>query len=94
MRAGQRLGPAPTLDQIRQHAAAELARLPEHLRQLQVAPPLSGGHRPGPPRPGRRGGSADVAPTCVLGCVWRPGISPCCHSVGHSDIRAANASGG
>jgi nicotinate phosphoribosyltransferase len=39
MHAGQRLGPAPSLDEIRQHAAAELARLPEHLRQLQVDPP-------------------------------------------------------
>ncbi|HEX9869852.1 MAG TPA: nicotinate phosphoribosyltransferase, partial [Candidatus Tectomicrobia bacterium] len=38
MRAGQRLGPAPSLEQIRQHAAVELARLPEHVRQLQVDP--------------------------------------------------------
>jgi nicotinate phosphoribosyltransferase len=39
MRAGQRLGPSPGLGEIRQHAADELARLPEHLRQLQVDPP-------------------------------------------------------
>jgi nicotinate phosphoribosyltransferase len=39
MRAGQRLGSSPPLREIRQHAAVELARLPEHLRQLQVDPP-------------------------------------------------------
>jgi nicotinate phosphoribosyltransferase len=39
MRAGQRLGSLPPLWEIRQHAAVELARLPEHLRQLQVDPP-------------------------------------------------------
>jgi nicotinate phosphoribosyltransferase len=39
MRAGQRLGPSPALREIRQHAAAELSRLPEHLRHLQVDPP-------------------------------------------------------
>src|SRR5690606_5446231 len=39
MRGGQRLAPSPSLSEIRQHAAAELARLPEHLRQLQVEPP-------------------------------------------------------
>lgn len=38
MRAGWRLAPSPPLAQVRQHAA-ELARLPEHLRQLQVDPP-------------------------------------------------------
>jgi nicotinate phosphoribosyltransferase len=41
MRAGQRLGPAPSLDEVRQHAATELAQLPEHFRQLQVDPPYS-----------------------------------------------------
>ena len=48
MRAGRRLGPVPTLDDIRVHAAAELARLPEPLRGLapdfsypvEVAPAL------------------------------------------------------
>ena len=39
MRAGERLGSSPPLREIRQHAAVELARLPEHLRQLQVDPP-------------------------------------------------------
>jgi nicotinate phosphoribosyltransferase len=39
MRGGQRLTPSLSLSVIRQHAAAELARLPEHLRQLQVDPP-------------------------------------------------------
>jgi len=39
MRAGQRLGSSPPLREVRQHAAVELARLPEHLRQLQVDPP-------------------------------------------------------
>jgi nicotinate phosphoribosyltransferase len=39
MRGGQRLGPSPALREIRQHAAAELSRLPEHLRHLQVDPP-------------------------------------------------------
>jgi nicotinate phosphoribosyltransferase len=38
MRGGQCLGPSPSLEEIRQHAASELARLPEHLRQLQVEP--------------------------------------------------------
>jgi nicotinate phosphoribosyltransferase len=41
MRAGQRLAPSPPLSAIRQYAAAELARLPEHLRQLQVDPPYA-----------------------------------------------------
>ena len=35
MRAGKRLGPAPTLAQIRERAARDLARLPAPLRQLQ-----------------------------------------------------------
>jgi nicotinate phosphoribosyltransferase len=35
MRAGKRLGPAPTLAQIRERAARELARLPEPLRRLE-----------------------------------------------------------
>ncbi|HZQ11392.1 MAG TPA: nicotinate phosphoribosyltransferase [Pseudolabrys sp.] len=36
MRAGKRLGPAPTLAQIRERAARELARLPEPLRRLEA----------------------------------------------------------
>jgi nicotinate phosphoribosyltransferase len=36
MRGGKRLAPAPTLAQIRERAARELARLPEPLRQLQA----------------------------------------------------------
>jgi nicotinate phosphoribosyltransferase len=36
MRGGKRVGPAPTLAQIRERAAADLARLPEPLRQLQL----------------------------------------------------------
>jgi nicotinate phosphoribosyltransferase len=36
MRAGKRLTPAPTLAQIREHAARELARLPEPLRKLET----------------------------------------------------------
>jgi nicotinate phosphoribosyltransferase len=35
MRAGKRIAPAPTLFQIREHAARELARLPERLRRLE-----------------------------------------------------------
>jgi nicotinate phosphoribosyltransferase len=35
MRAGKRIAPAPTLSQIREHAARELARLPEPLRRLE-----------------------------------------------------------
>lgn len=35
MRGGKRVAPAPTLAQIRARAAADLARLPEPLRQLQ-----------------------------------------------------------
>lgn len=36
MRAGQRIAPSPTLAQIRARAAADLARLPEPLRQLET----------------------------------------------------------
>jgi nicotinate phosphoribosyltransferase len=36
MRAGKRIAPAPTLAQIREHAARQLARLPEPLRQLKA----------------------------------------------------------
>jgi nicotinate phosphoribosyltransferase len=35
MRAGKRIAPAPKLSQIREHAARELARLPEPLRRLE-----------------------------------------------------------
>jgi nicotinate phosphoribosyltransferase len=35
MRAGKRIAPAPTLAQIRERAAHELARLPEPLRRLE-----------------------------------------------------------
>jgi nicotinate phosphoribosyltransferase len=35
MRGGKRIAPAPTLAQIRERAARELARLPEPLRQLK-----------------------------------------------------------
>ena len=35
MRAGKRVAPAPTLAQIREHTARELARLPEPLRRLE-----------------------------------------------------------
>jgi nicotinate phosphoribosyltransferase len=41
MRAGQRLHPSPALSAVRQDAAAELARLPDHLRQLKVEPPYA-----------------------------------------------------
>jgi nicotinate phosphoribosyltransferase len=37
MRGGRRLRPAPTLDEIRAHAAENLAALPESLRSLQRA---------------------------------------------------------
>jgi nicotinate phosphoribosyltransferase len=37
MRGGKRIAPAPTLAQIRQHAARELAALPESLRRLEPA---------------------------------------------------------
>jgi nicotinate phosphoribosyltransferase len=36
MRGGKRIGPAPTLAQIRERAARELARLPEPLRRLEA----------------------------------------------------------
>ena len=36
MRGGRRLAPAPTLPDIRRHAAANLARLPEPLRRLEA----------------------------------------------------------
>jgi nicotinate phosphoribosyltransferase len=39
MCGGRRLAPSPPLSEVRRHAAAELARLPEHLRQLEVEPP-------------------------------------------------------
>jgi len=39
MRDGKRLSPAPALTDLRARVAAELARLPEHLRCLQDAPP-------------------------------------------------------
>jgi nicotinate phosphoribosyltransferase len=38
MRAGQRLKPSPPLSAVRQYAADELARLPEHLRRLEIEP--------------------------------------------------------
>jgi nicotinate phosphoribosyltransferase len=41
MHAGQRLHPSPPLSEVRQYAAAELARLPDHLRQLRVEPPYT-----------------------------------------------------
>jgi nicotinate phosphoribosyltransferase len=41
MQAGRRLRPSPPLSEIRQYAAAELARLPEHLRRLEVEPPCA-----------------------------------------------------
>jgi nicotinate phosphoribosyltransferase len=36
MRAGKRVAPVPTLTQIRERAARDLARLPEPLRQLEA----------------------------------------------------------
>jgi nicotinate phosphoribosyltransferase len=39
MRAGKRLAPPESLDVIRRRAAAELERLPAHLRRLDEAPP-------------------------------------------------------
>ena len=36
MRAGKRVGSSPTLAQIRERAARELARLPEPLRKLEA----------------------------------------------------------
>jgi nicotinate phosphoribosyltransferase len=41
MRAGRRLRPASPLTEIRRYAAAELARLPEHLRRLEAEPPVA-----------------------------------------------------
>jgi nicotinate phosphoribosyltransferase len=41
LRAGKRLDPAPSLADIRQRAAMQLASLPEHLQRLQVEPPYS-----------------------------------------------------
>jgi nicotinate phosphoribosyltransferase len=35
MRGGKRIAPAPTLTQIRERAARELARLPEPLKRLE-----------------------------------------------------------
>ena len=40
MRGGQRLAPPSPLSQLRERAATELARLPEHLRRLQDSPPV------------------------------------------------------
>jgi len=37
MRAGKRIGPAPTLTQIRERSARELGRLPEPMRRLETA---------------------------------------------------------
>ncbi len=39
MREGRRLASAPTMDELRKHAAEELGRLPEHLRGLHDGPP-------------------------------------------------------
>ena len=36
MRGGKRLAAAPTLTQIREHAARELGKLPEPLRKLEA----------------------------------------------------------
>jgi nicotinate phosphoribosyltransferase len=41
MCAGQRLYPSPPLSEVRRYAAAELLRLPDHLRQLEVEPPYA-----------------------------------------------------
>jgi nicotinate phosphoribosyltransferase len=38
MRDGQSIGTRPTLEQARDNAAAQLARLPEHLRRLETSP--------------------------------------------------------
>jgi nicotinate phosphoribosyltransferase len=37
--AGKRACPSPILSEVRQTAATQMARLPEHLRQLRVQPP-------------------------------------------------------
>jgi nicotinate phosphoribosyltransferase len=39
MRAGRRVAPAPALEAVREHAAAQVAALPEALRALDPAPP-------------------------------------------------------
>jgi nicotinate phosphoribosyltransferase len=39
MRAGRRIVPLPSLAEARAHCAAQLARLPGHLRRLELAPP-------------------------------------------------------
>jgi len=39
MRNGRRLAPRPTLAEARERCAAELERLPSHLRRLETAPP-------------------------------------------------------
>jgi nicotinate phosphoribosyltransferase len=36
MRDGRRVAPSPTLAEVRAHAAADLARLPELLRRLEL----------------------------------------------------------
>ena len=50
MRGGKRLAAAPTLAQIREHAARELAKLPEPLRKLETGIGLSGGNFQSAPR--------------------------------------------
>lgn len=37
--AGKRVAPSPAVSEVRRRAAAQLARLPDHLRQLRVDPP-------------------------------------------------------
>jgi len=39
MQSGDMLAPCPSLNNIREHAAQELAALPEHLRSLEASPP-------------------------------------------------------
>jgi nicotinate phosphoribosyltransferase len=39
MRSGKRVSPSPALDELRARAATELAKLPEHVRHLEVDPP-------------------------------------------------------
>lgn len=39
MRAGKRITLLPSLSEVRQHAAAELSRLPQHLQKLEESPP-------------------------------------------------------
>ena len=38
MKDGEPVGPAPSLDDSRAFAAAQLARLPAHLKRLECAP--------------------------------------------------------